>query len=248
MFKCIFKLIYSLTKIICSIIIGSTILAFILFAEDIHETLLLTFQGDSVVMLMTDQGGGGTGFSVIALSGKKFILTNSHVCGRGTELTAYHGTKTGKKLKILARYNLHDLCLLENYKGIYSVNISKHIIPNERVYVIGHPGLRDLTFEVGRYISDTFIQSAYQCKKDSVKKLNGDIPISIEKLMSYFSFCTKTRLASYINVAVYGGNSGSPVFNKFGQVVGVVFNRRQDQAKASFMVPLHYVKQFLKDY
>jgi V8-like Glu-specific endopeptidase len=58
--------------------------------------------------------------------------------------------------------------------------------------------------------------------------------------------CIEIFVSSAISSPIYGGNSGSPVVNKWGNVIGVVFAGNRTQVNDAYMVPLSYVKDFLK--
>jgi hypothetical protein len=62
------------------------------------------------------------------------------------------------------------------------------------------------------------------------------------------SVCIEKISAFGISSPSYPGNSGSPVVNKWGNVVGVLFAGNRTQLNDSYMVPFHELKNFLKDY
>ena len=49
-------------------------------------------------------------------------------------------------------------------------------------------------------------------------------------------------------ISVLGGNSGSPVLNKYGNVVGVIWGARIEGAGWAVIVSLDYIKEFLSVY
>lgn len=61
------------------------------------------------------------------------------------------------------------------------------------------------------------------------------------------TYCTRSIRETYTSIIVIGGNSGSPVFNYDGEVVGVV-NMTQNPHHFGIMIPSRSLKRFLKVY
>jgi S1-C subfamily serine protease len=233
-----------LKLIASSLILAVSLLVISNLSLDIHEQLLYSVKGNSVVKLTKSFAGrsGGTGSQIVAPSGKEFILTNAHVCGDRKELIAHTQLTKPKKVKVIRVYKKHDLCLVEAIKGLPALRIANSIIPREKVYVIGHPALRPLTLESGRFVSDKTISMRVPCST-KVK------PTILIKFRNYrLAMCVKSFKSQLVNAIIYPGNSGSPLLDKFGNVVGVIFAGRLDQPNAAYTVPLKSVKAFLKNH
>ncbi len=229
-------------------------LAFISTSHEVYDKYLYELKASSVVKITKTYAAqrGGTGFLVKAPSGKKYIMTNAHICSMGDKLvvTDYKGRKRISKVHEV--YPKHDLCLMNAVSDVPALYIASNIEKRERVHLIGHPGLRGLSFESGYFVGPTTIQLVGVCnsknyrKIENLLKIEPEMPlIKLERLIQ--QFCTTSMTSNHINVISYGGNSGSPVLNKFGNVVGVLYAGRRDQNTASHMVPLTEIKKFLKN-
>ena len=239
-------------KILKSLISFAAIYGLTITCAIMYETnFMYNYKGSSVVMLRAWQSGG-TGFRVEAPSGKTFILTNAHVCGNEKSLAAHYGDKE-KEIKVIEKYKEHDLCLLEDIEDIPALDVADSLDSHERLWLIGHPALRQLTLESGHFVGNTNINLWTRCsqkeikeqlkKYEEIKDLDG--LLKVMKLSS--GYCEKRTNANYINNISYGGNSGSPVLNKWGNVSGVLFAGYRGQPTASYMVPLHHIHKFLAD-
>lgn len=224
------QLIYNTLK---STITAVSILGIVVAGAIGFETYIYDYVGSSVNMITKTsiKKRGGTGFQIISPSGKRYTLTNRHICKMGKELVVFHSNGSYKTLKVLHISKQHDLCLMEPLQDQRPLKIASNVDLHERIWLVGHPALRPLTLESGHFAGKVNIQLRVKCAEESTPYL----------------LCTQTYFAHYINNIAYGGNSGSPVVNAFGNVVGVLFAGRPDQPTSSYMVPLAEIKKFLKD-
>lgn len=211
---------YTLVAIFTIAVVSTSLIGF--------EQYLYTYKGKSVVMLTksTAKRSGGTGFQVLTPSGKQYTLSNAHVCRGSNQLIAFDHKKESHVLKVIELDVFHDLCILEPISHLPALDVAKEFYVHERIWLVGHPALRPLTLESGHYAGNLDMTIWEQC------------PIGI---------CVVKRNANYINNIAYGGNSGSPVLDMLGNVVGVLFAGRPDQPTASYTVPLYAIKRFLKN-
>lgn len=225
------------------------VLLLALFARTYHEDVLQLYVGSKVVKLYGDRSGG-TGFFVKGKSGKTYIMTNRHVCetsGDSEYLTAKRGESVvGVKVKIIKKSDNHDLCLVESFDLTQGLRVANSIYKNETVMAIGHPGLEHLIASKGRFIANTIISVPVGVNLTEEDKCPGVlVPV---RSMFVFNVCIIKYVSSRIFLYIKPGSSGSPLVDFFGNIVGVIFAGDRGDHLKSYAVPLHYVKDFLKDY
>lgn len=247
------------SKIVQTILRGAALcimlLAFIGLANTTYDSYIYNHKGSSVVKITKTfaERSGGTGFMVQAPSGKKYILTNAHICAMGKTLVVKDFNGKKRLSSVYKVYKKHDLCLMNAVSNVPALKVASNIQLREKVFLIGHPALRPLTKEAGHFVGRLNIRLLTKCSKfhrNILKKIWTKMP-NIQGLivMSRYrsKYCTKTRSSNHINNIAYGGNSGSPVLNIWGNVVGVLYAGRRDQPTSSHTVPLKEIKEFLKD-
>jgi len=244
-----------LIRILSSAILAGFVGFSILSGQDLHNSYLRSRVGDAVVKVHpnANKRSGGTGFSMKASSGKRVIVTNEHVCsGAKTDTVMIKSDKglTSFK-KILYIDEQHDICILEGDFRLGSVSLGSTPEVGDFHYIVGHPGLRNLTVSKGEYIGNEDVE-LINFKVKERNQCVGRI-IEIDDPFARFFFgqdfiCLKV-FKSYASSAIaYGGNSGSPVVNKWGNVIGILFAGSRDQNTDNYLVPLKELKRVLELY
>jgi len=219
-------------------------------------------------MLKGEDDHGGTGFQVQATNGP-VIITNSHVCERspkdGRNILVIKGDEEMKR-KILKIDDAADLCVVEGWPKDPGLTLGKDTKVGQKVMEIGHPGLGDLKVSEGEVTDTVNVEILHHvmptgqkgldkmmgitnepCKGPKFKILKKDMP-----LMGIFSvknvplcFVVETD-AIKTDVPTFPGNSGSPLLDKQGKVVGVIF--ATDGEENGYAVNLDHLKSLLKNF
>lgn len=193
--------------------------------------------------------GGGTGFLVNAPSGNTYIMTNNHVCGLANE----SGTLLidgDYYAHVISHFADHDLCLVSNPLNLPGIDVGTDSRDGQNVYVVGHPLLEPRAETKGQ-ISGTMIVNIMvgfniPCKDKGQRKIDMD-PDSLFYAMGVASVCVRDYEAQATTVNILPGNSGSPVLNQDGLLVGVAFAGREDGPGRGYIIPLKYIKAFLEN-
>jgi len=179
--------------------------------------------GDHVVPFRSMALGNkrfATGFHV-EYKGKVFILTNKHVCDANGKMYNHSNIQFGNYIgRIIAIDTVHDLCLVTSNRSEGLQIASEPTEPLDPVILVGYPRGMGKTIRTGHHVATEFINAPW---------LGSGLYRSI-----------------LISTIAYGGNSGSPVCNIDGDVVGVLYAGSQIYHTETLIVPLSYVKSFLK--
>lgn len=234
-----------------SIALTGTILCGAIFAPQVHNQYLRYEVGESVVQVLHPfKFGGGTGFAIKGESGKEYIMTNKHVCE--VQINGIVRIKTSNKeyyKKVVYKDNVHDLCLIEGIKGLDPLSIGSDLDRGDFLFVVGHPGLRKLTTSQGEYIGREQIELIVEAK--TRQQCSGrvvELPPLYQLFLGIDFMCFRSYESLATTAVIYGGNSGSPVVNHLGNLIGVAFAGSTQQERDNYIVPLSYVKRVLKKF
>lgn len=225
-----------------------------LIAPELHQQLLIKKTERSVVVLMPpgNTSTGGTGFQVETPQGE-FVLTNGHVCNLmkdGIASASFHFDQENydniQFLKVLKISEYSDLCLLEPMEGVPSLKLGSNKERLDNILVVGHPFLNPSTPSFGKILSEEWAE-IWDPSKD-LEACKG--PTYKVRKIPYFFFiidaCIRTVHSYNTNAKIYPGNSGSPVVDFWGKVVGIVFAGNNTTNHGLF-VPVDDIKAFLED-
>ena len=179
------------------------------------------YVGQSVVEV-TDIDGttGGTGFHVILPSGKIAIMTNAHVCRHQVNGIIYISDEDYDLYprKVILSASYTDLCMIEALPDIKPLSLAQYAYSGEPIIEIGHPQLLPLTLSYGELISKEIVD--------------------IDGITTEIYNTT---------VPTMHGNSGSPIVNIYGDVVGVICAKDSESNWGS-AITLEDIHKFILGY
>ena len=133
-----------------------------LITPTLYKRVMKEYVGSKVVIITTnrfltaEQGGGGTGFHVVAPSGKTYIMTNRHVCNGadkdGRLWVQVLGRTAAHHNKVIAMSDSFDLCLVEPIAGIVGLDLGPSPSLGEDAIYVGHPRLQPRTYDAGEVV------------------------------------------------------------------------------------------------
>jgi serine protease Do len=184
---------------------------------------LFRLKGPSVVLVRQGDAGAGTGWFV---SRDGMILTNQHVIGEGETITVVIDegeTEHTLPAMVLARDRARDMALLQVDLGDIKVEPltigdPDALVTGARVVVIGNPGM-------GAEILTKSITEGIVSKTS--RTIGGQTYIQT-------------------SAAVNPGNSGGPMFNLRGEVVGMV-TLKAVLDNVGFAIPTNVLLEFTTD-
>ncbi len=150
---------------------------------------------------------GGTGFLI---DGKGYLITNAHVVKNATSIAVQNSQGDEFKARIIRLDPVTDLALLKIDDTAFKV---LGVLP----YGISRTGTR---------LGEELFTLGYP----------GDEIVYGKGYMSARTGFKHDSLSYQITVAANPGNSGTPVLNKDGEVVGILSSSRQDEQGAVFAI------------
>lgn len=172
----------------------------------------------------------GTGFSILNDGKYSYIITNKHVCYpmNTAKYTLIDISGANHRALYVKKDELSDLCMLKTLSYVPPVKVADgNALFGEKILIIGAPkGVFPMI--TGGYIGAYQDVSSEDFKQETV-------------MNETFKF--RSQLVS---ATIYPGNSGSPVFNEDGEVIGVVFGNNLEAGSIGFIVPIDLVKIFIK--
>lgn len=227
---------------------------FAVFASDIHHDYIRNKVGSEVVEIVDPDIGGGTGFHVEAKSGITYIMTNNHICemkkSDGTIPVKAEGNSSFIDRRVIFTSKDHDICLIEAIPGHKGIKLASNADVGETIAIVGYPNLRPLTVSFGEIIDKdkeiTIPQFIIFSSLDE-QKCKAKI-ITIQSIFGVMKYCVVSDRTYQVAAISFPGNSGSPVVNKYGNVIGLLFAGNGSVVNDTYLVKLEYLKEVLDLY
>ena len=171
----------------------------------------------------------GSGFVISSNDTTSYILTNYHVINGVSDITVFFSDGKSYDATLVGGEEENDIAVLKIDQGNLRPVVlgdSDAINVGEDVYAIGNP-LGELTF--------TFTGGYVSAKDRSVTMSDGTVMNMIQT-----------------DTAINSGNSGGPLFDKYGQVVGIVSAKLSSSSSSEasveglgFAIPINDVKDMV---
>ena len=171
----------------------------------------------------------GSGFVISSNATTSYILTNYHVINDVSDITVFFADGTSYDATLVGGEQENDIAVLRVEQGnLQTVTLgdSDALNVGEEVYAIGNP-LGELTF--------TFTGGYVSAKDRSVTMSDGTVMNMLQT-----------------DTAINSGNSGGPLFNEYGQVIGIVSAKLSSSSSSEasveglgFAIPINDVRDML---
>ena len=212
----------TLIKLVASLTIA--VILFITVKPNSDQSRELSKHVVPFKVLLMDNNNYATGF-YIKFEGKTFIVTNKHVCDFHQKVYKHNFIQFDNYIgEIIKISDVHDLCLVTSNRTDGLELSDTPAMPLDHITLIGFPRGMDKVIREGRVISYIDIFAGWL----------GDSGKDVESIQ--------------ISTTSYGRNSGSPVLNSSGKVIGVLFAGSPAYHTEGWVVPLSYLTNFLTIY
>jgi serine protease Do len=179
------------------------------------------------VVVVTTPAGLGSGFFI---NPEGYLITNYHVIERETQITVtlFEKSRSGFERKIFREVRI---VALNPFIDLALLKVQDETIKEFPYVPLAEPG----TVQVGQ---NTFAVGN---------------PLGLERSLSEGTITTVSRAFEglvYIqtNADLNPGNSGGPLFDMAGRVIGVANMSARQFGGLGFAIPIHYVRDFIANY
>lgn len=207
--------------------------------------LIDTVHNNSVKLSAVSRNGGGTGFYVESSKGV-VIITNAHVCLADTNWTVSDGTTDIGRASVIKSELKADLCAMTApNKPSFLPELGSDPSLYSHTFTIGYPYVRDITVQSGYTLLRRFAPIMFaDVPEAQCKALSGESQ-TLFTMYGFVPFCRLKQDTYYTNMITHPGQSGSPVYNARGYIVGVIQSYDPNTHNGQF-IPVSILKDFIK--
>lgn len=222
-------------------IISILMFFFMLSCSHIDRTKIareVQLQKNTVKIQMNESFGTA---SYISYNNKSYLITNAHVC---------LGDKYQHNMDRKTVEGIFDTdYLFYRIKGVeYFVNVDK-IKLNLEYDICLFPSKRGLTYTLAEPRLGEYVFYFTRIRGKLYKKFGRVISSEIKTIPIVFKDKVKIQnSAFYVSTPTVGGESGTPVFNYYQELVGLVFARASTRSKKKLglIVSSKYIKKMIE--
>lgn len=175
----------------------------------------------SVVMISTKSNNGSGVGTGIVLTENGYIATNYHVVENATAISvALYNSSTSHKAELIGYSKIDDIAVIKiNAKGLRKATFAKssECRAGEQVFAIGSPEGNEFGWSVTRGI--------ISCADREIKIYDKE------------GILEKKMYVIQTDASVNPGNSGGPLINSRGEVVGIITLKLSESAGMGFAIP-----------
>lgn len=165
----------------------------------------------------------GTGFAIA----DGYIVTN------------YHVTSGAKRIRVRGINGDMD----KSYKGAVVAYDNEHDLSIIRIVDKKYDGIKEIPYSIGKTIVDVG-EDVFVLGYPMVESMGSEIKLTEGTISSASGFQGDTSMYQ-ISAAVQPGNSGGPVFNEDGVVIGIVCGKHSDAENANYAIKISYLYSLL---
>ncbi|NQT17293.1 MAG: trypsin-like peptidase domain-containing protein, partial [Planctomycetes bacterium] len=178
-----------------------------------------------------EKGGGIASGSGTVIHPDGFILTNNHVVSKDSGFVLLKDDRP-RKFQVAGRLPGKDLAILRVDAGrqlpTVPIGSSHDVLTGEPLIVAGNPGGRGITFSTGILSSSAFLAGG---------------PNAL--VMTTFPHSRRERYLQF-DAASNPGNSGGPLVNMEGELIGIVSGSVPQEQNIGFAIPVDRVRRFFE--